>query len=411
MSVLPDTGNRAERPPSASVRSNRLTGMPVDLAAYPCSTITNSRFRNLDLPRLDRFYLPGALTDLMDEPPIETSEFVEDDNRGAILPESVATLDGVEFYLSVKGVGSTVDPYSWRRLDRAYAADLTEDPAVRERLRRHPSTESDRMITGEVWLRGSPYGGQGLDHATTALHVSERADLTSLAGFLLAPVVKICRLPEALEARLRTIYWYRKYRGPFVQELRLVPSNVRIYFHGRSTLGENARHIFDLFSIDSSTRALLFETNFVRSTVAMLTLFARSMSFDPARGQYVGLDFDDVWLDKDAVLAPSGAAYFVDLEGIVERALDKAMILEKIEDQVHRSLYELTFAYEQIEAERQRRFGTGGTRKGHFEGVLREALKNDPFVQVQSDGGNVDLFILNACDEESFYTTFRALDA
>lgn len=385
--------------------------MPLELAAYPCSTITNARFRNLNLPQLDRFYLPRAMTDLMDGPPVETSEFIEDDNRGAILPESVATLDGTEFYLSVKGVGSTVDPYSWRRLDRAYAAELSEDPAVRERLRRHPATESDRMITGEVWLRGSPYGGQGLDHATTALHVSERADLTSLAGFLLAPVLKICRLPEVLEARLRTIYWYRTYRGPFVQELRLVPSNVRIYFHGRSTVGQNARHIFDLFSIDSSARALVFETNFVRSTVAMLTLFARSMAFDSARGKYVGLDFDDVWLDKDAVLAPTGAAYFVDLEGIVERALDKDMIREKIEDQVHRSLYELTFAYEQIEAERQRRFGTGGTRKGHFEGVLREALKSDPFVQVQSDGGNLDLRILNACDEESFYTTFRALDA
>jgi len=389
----------------------KLRGMALELAAYPGECITNRRFQGFDLARMECFYLPRALTSLVETAPVETKEFIEDDNRGAILPESVATFDGTEFFLSVKGVGSTIDPYSWRTLDRTYAADLSDDPGVQERLRRQPAEASDRIITGEVWLRGSPYGGQGLDHATTALKVSERANLTSVAGFLIAPVVKVCLLPETLETQLRSIHWYRKYRGRMVQELRLVPSNVRIYFHGKSTVGHDIRHIFDLFSIDSNARALRFETNFVRSTVAMLTLFARTMAFDGSRGKYVGLDFDDVWLDKDAVLAPDGAAYFVDLEGIVELALDKDMVREKIEDQVHRSLYELTFAYEQIEGERCRRFGTGGSRKGHFEGVLREALKADPFVHVQSAGGNLDLLIQNGCDEESFYTKFRAVDA
>jgi hypothetical protein len=176
-------------------------------------------------------------------------------------------------------------------------------------------------------------------------------------------------------------------------------------------VGQNVRHIFDLFSIESNAQALRFETNFVRTTVAMLTLFARTLTFDTVRGKYVGLDFDDVWLDKDAVLAPDGAAYFVDLEGIVEVALDKDMIREKIEDQVHRSLYELTFAYEQIEGERRRRFGAGGSRKGHFEGVLRESLRDDPFVQVEANDGNVDLLIQNSLEEEHFYTKFRAVDA
>jgi hypothetical protein len=411
MSAQPTATDPRYGPSRIRAGQLQLSGMPLELAAYPGECITNPRFKNFNLARLERYYLPPALTDLPEEMPLETLEFIEDDNRGAILPQSIATLDGAEFFLSVKGVGSTVDPYSWRPLDRTYAAELSEDPVVQERLRRHPATDSDRMITGEVWLRGSPYGGQGMDHAMTALKVSERADLTSVAGFLIAPVVKICRLPAPLEAQLRSIYWYRKYRGPFVQELRLVPSNVRIYFHGRTTVGQNARHIFDLFSVDSSARALQFETNFVRSTVAMLTLFARTMTYDSSRGKYVGLDFDDVWLDKDAVLAPTGAAYFVDLEGIVELALDKDMIREKVEDQVHRSLYELTFAYEQIEGERRRRFGSGGSRKGHFEGVLREALKSDPFVQVESEGGNVDLLIQNACEEESFYMKFRAVDA
>jgi hypothetical protein len=388
----------------------RLAGMPLELAAYPGQCLTNPRFQSFDLARLERFYLPQALRGLWEETPVEIREFVEDDNRGAILPESVVTLDGTEFFLSVKGVGSVIDPYSWRTLDRSYAAELSDDPSVRARLLRQPAEPSDRIITGEVWLRGSPYGGQGLDHAMTALKVSERADLTSVAGFRIAPIVKVCLLPEKLEEQLRSIHWYRKYRGRMVQELRLVPSNIRIYFHGKSTVGNNVRHIFDLYGVDSNARALRFETNFVRSTVAMLTLFARTMTLDTHRGKFVGLDFDDVWLDKDAVLAPDGTAYFVDLEGIVELALDKDMIREKIEDQVHRSLYELTFAYEQIEGERSRRFGTGGSHKGHFEGVLREALKSDPFVRVRSEGKNLDLEIRNNCQEESLFTTFRAVD-
>jgi hypothetical protein len=388
----------------------RLTGLPLSLNAYRAESRTNQRFDGCDLSVLDRFYLPTSLAGLWDDPPAETCEFIEDDNRGAVGPEPVATLDGQAFYLSVKGVGSTVDPYSWRRLDRGYAAELTRDAEVGERLRRTPVDGVDRVITGELWLRGSPYGGQGWEHARTAIRVSEMADLTSINGFRLAPVVKVCFLPDSLAERLRGIYWYRQYRGRFVQELRLVPSNVRIYFHARNTVGNNVAHVFDLFSIDTNERALQFEVNFVRTTVAMLTLFARTMTPDPSSGTYRGLDFHDVWLDKDAVVAADGSVFFVDLEGIDEVTVARDGVQEKLEDQVYRSLYELTFAYEQIERERARRFGEVADRKGHFEEVLRAAVREDPFVGLRSEGPNLELVIRNKGQEESLYTRFQAVD-
>ncbi|MGC2789284.1 MAG: hypothetical protein WA547_04425 [Thermoplasmata archaeon] len=388
----------------------KLAGLPLELAGYRGESITNRQFVEFDLTRMDRYYLPRALTTLVDQPPTEWWEFIEDDNRGAVSPHSIATLDGKEFFLSVKGVGSTLDPYSWRSLDRAYAAELTGEPAVRERLQREPANGSDRIITGELWLRGSPYGGQGLEHARTALRVSETADLTSIGGFLIAPVVKICLLPLELEEQLRSIHWYRHYRGRMVQELRLVPSNIRIYFHAKNTVGNNVANVFDLFSIDSNDRALRFETNFVRSGMAMLTLFARTLTRDDAAGNYRGLDFHDVWLDKDAVVAPNGAVYFVDLEGIEEIAVDRAAVKEKIEDQIYRSLYELTFAYEALERERARRFGDGGARKPHFEGILRAALRDDRFVRVREDGPHRVLEIQTKCQEESLVTRFPAVD-
>lgn len=388
----------------------RPTGRPVLLGSYAAESLSNAQFERFDLSRWNRIFLPPAVQELMDEPPLETQTFLEDDNRGAILPDPVATLDGTDFFLSVKGVGSTTDPYSWRPLDREYAAQLCRDPSVRDRLRRHPTAVGDRIVTGEVWLRGSPYGGQGLDHATTALRISERANLTSLAGFRIAPTVKVTLFPPELERRIRTIRWYREYRGRIVQEIRLVPSNVRIYFHARNTVGTSVRHVFTLFRIDSNAKAHRFEIAFVRSTVAMLTLFARTLRYDAVRDRYLGFDFDDVWLDKDAVVAPDGTAYFVDLEGIVERALEKDQVAEKIDDQVHRSLYELTFAYEQIETERVRQFGGGESRTGHFETVLREALRGDPYVDVESGRSHLDLLIRNPCQDESLVTRFRAVD-
>ena len=338
-------------------------------------------------------------------------EAIEDDNRSAILPLPVATLDGLPFYLSIKGVGSNVEPFSHRRLTGASAAEITDDLDVRQRLRSRTGESLGGIISGEVWLRGSPYGGQGWPHATTALRVSERAHLTDLAGFRIAPVVKVAFLPEALADRLRGIHWYRKYRDRFVQELRLVPSNVRIYFQARSTVGNDPGHVFDQFGIDSPGKAHAFELNFVRSGLAVLTLFARTLgpAADPTR--FSGLDFQDVWLDKDAVIAPDGTIFFVDLEGIDTVSVDRSGVREKIEDQIFRSLYEFMFAYEQIEQERARRFGPSGSRKRTFEALVVDAVRDDPFLRVRHDPSGLLLRVLPGRDEESLSFDFPLVDA
>jgi hypothetical protein len=387
-----------------------LTGHHVPLLAFPAETITNRNFERFDLAGLDRYFLPPTLAPLADGPEDEVLDAIEDDNRSAILPEPIATLDGLPFYLSVKGVGSTVDPFALRRLDDAYATELTDDPEVRERLSRLSGDRPGGVITGELWLRGSPYGGQGLPHAMTALRVSERADLTSIEGFRIAPVVKIAFLPRTVEARLRSIHWYRKYRDRLVQELRLVPSNVRVYFHSRSTIGNDPAHVFDLFSIDSAAKAHGFVTRFVQSGMALLTLFARTLAWDAPRGRYSGLDFQDVWLDKDAVIAPDGTVFFVYLEGIDTVPVERDGVREKIEDQIFRSLYEFMFAYEQIDGERSRRFGAAGSRKRRFESIVVESLRGDPFVRTREDARGLTLQVRNRAGEESLWFDFPLVD-
>jgi hypothetical protein len=387
-----------------------IDGSPVELFAYRAETITNRQFRMFDLDRWDRFYLPATLAPLVDGPPVERAPFVEDDNRSAIRPEPALTLDGQHFYLSVKGIGSCVDPFSVRPLDRTFALELSDDAGVRSRLAVPQPECTGGFITGELWLRGSPYGGQGLPHAMTALKVSERADVTNLAGFRIAPLVKIALLPSELEDRLRSIHWYRKFRGRMVQELRLVPSNVRIYFNARSTVGNNIAQVFDRFGVDTPARAHAFEVQFVRSGIAMLTLFARTMQRDPSRGKWTGLDFQDVWLDKDAVLAPDGTAFFVDLEGIEPVSIEPSDVSEKFEDQIYRSLYEFMFAFEQIAHERRRRFGDPGSRKRHFESIVEVALAQDPFVRVRHDPTGLQMEVRGPGGDESLIYRFPLVD-
>src|SRR5579864_8414457 len=293
----------------------KLNGLPLNLNSYGVAEfITNKHFRQFQMPEFETLYLPESMRPFTDLNPLDTKDLLVDDNRGAVLPSPSLTMDGTDFHLSIKGVGSGTSPFSSRVLGKAEICDVLKDSSLRDRIVKSEE-KAPRYITGELWLRGSPYGGQGLQHATTSMRVSEAADLTSIHGFRIAPLVKIVFLPESLENQVKKIYWYRRFRGRIVQETRLVPSNVRIYFHSGSTIGGNVGSVFELFRIDTNDKALVFLKNFVKSGIAYLTLFVRSLRNNPD-GTFTGLDFYDVWLDKDAVLAPDGTIYFVDLEGL-----------------------------------------------------------------------------------------------
>ena len=235
------------------------------------------------------------------------------------------------------------------------------------------------------------------------------ADLTSIHGFRVAPLVKILFLHETLENEIKKIYWYRRFRGRMVQEARLVPSNVRIYFHSGSTIGGNIGSVFDLFEIDENDKALDFLKNFVKSGIAFLTLFTRSIKSNED-GTFSGLDFYDVWLDKDAVLAPDGTIYFVDLEGLEWITIGREKVREKIDDQIYRSLYEFIYAYEQIERERSARFGDVTDRKVQFEHLLIEALKDDEVIQLAREGESLELVVGNVLGEQSVIGKFPIID-
>lgn len=201
-----------------------------------------------------------------------------------------------------------------------------------------------------------------------------------------------------------------------VQETRLIPSNIRVYFHSDWTVGDDTGELFDFFRIDNNDKAMNFLKNFVRSGIAILTLFVRSV-VDNGNGTYSGLDFYDVWLDKDAVLAPDGTIFWADLEGLQaitiggkDRADLEFNIEEKMEHQIYRSLYEFMYAYEQIERERVKRFNHTTDRKTQFEYLLKDALKDDEVVELSRSPDTLELVIGNILGEETLTKRFTILD-
>ena len=400
--------------------SIKLRGVPIELNTYEgAGTVTNKYFQSFKMPEFEKLYLPDSVKPFTDADPIGTKELLIDDNRSAVSREPYMTIDGTDFYLSVKGIGSTTSPFSRQLFKKEEICSLLKNQRVKDRINNAKEKEKfPRYLTGELWSRGCPYGSQGLEFASIAMKAAEMSDAstTSIHGFRIAPLVKIVKLPKSLQEEITQVYWYRRFRQQMVQEARLIPSNVRIYFHSDWTVGDDTGELFDFFHIDNNDKALDFMKNFVKSGIAILTLFVRSMR-NNENGTYSGLDFYDVWLDKDAVLAPDGTIFWADLEGLQkitiggkDRAELEFSIEENMEHQIYRSLYELMYAYEQIERERTKRFGHVTDRKIQFEYLLRDALKDDEVVDLHRSPHSLELVIGNVLGEEKLTKNFTILD-
>jgi hypothetical protein len=399
----------------------QLRGMPITLNVYDgAGTMTNKYFGSFTMPEFERIYLPDSVKPFSDAEPRGTRTLLIDDNRSAVGREPSTTIDGTDFYFSVKGIGSTTSPFSRQLLRKEEICSLLKNSTVKDRIMnaREKDMKFPRYLTGELWSRGCPYGSQGLEFASIAMKATEMSDAstTSIHGFRIAPLVKIVKLPGSLQKEVTQVYWYRRFNQEMVQETRLLPSNVRIYFHSDWTIGDDTGELFDFFRIEDNDRAMVFLTNFVRSGIAILTLFVRSMSHN-ADGTYRGLDFYDVWLDKDAVLAPDGTIFWADLEGLQaitiggkDRSELEFNIEENMEHQIYRSLYEFMYAYEQIERERVRRFGHATDRKLQFEYLLKDALRDDEVVGLHRSQDKLELVIGNILGEEKLVKNFTILD-
>jgi len=255
----------------------KLRGIPISLNQYEgAGTTTNKYFQRFQMQEFERIYLPDSVRPFTEADPIGVKELLIDDNRSAVSREPCMAIDGVDFYFSVKGIGSTTSPFSRQLFKKEEISSLLKSDNLRMRIANVKEKEMryPRYLTGELWSRGCPYGSQGLEFASIAMKAAEMSDssTTSIHGFRIAPLVKIVKLPKALQDKVTEVYWYRRFRQEMVQETRLIPSNVRIYFHSDWTIGDDTGELFDFFRIDNNEKAMSFLRNFVKSGIAILTL-------------------------------------------------------------------------------------------------------------------------------------------
>ncbi len=362
--------------------------------------IGDPRFRSFWADLEPSPFVPPVLWKLGGSPPGTPVSGVRDDNRSALLPDRRFVIRGKEFLAAVKGCGAAVDAYENVPLTSDRARTIARDAALAASpLLADGATPG--FVTGERWFGNTPYGGQAPDNAAIGFLTSLRAKDAAINGFSICPIVALVRLPDALARIASSFFWYRRYEGEYWQEVRLMPSNVRLYFHSPVTFGVDTSRALSLFGITSFEDAERFLENLARSALAALTLYARTLRHD-GRGGYAGLAYHDVWLDKDAVIAPDGTMHFADLEGIEEvRAEDPASVREEVGRQFHRNVYEATYALEALAWDVDRRwraFRTPAERRRWILEVLERACVADPFVAVDRRGERLLVTVEPAVD-------------
>ena len=113
----------------------KLKGLPLNLNTYEASEVlTNKHFQEFKMPEFERIHLPESMTPFTDITPLGTKEFIIDDNRGAVSTLPSLKMDGTDFYLSIKGVGSTTSPFSHQLFGKTEICSLLKDSTLKERI-------------------------------------------------------------------------------------------------------------------------------------------------------------------------------------------------------------------------------------------------------------------------------------
>jgi hypothetical protein len=377
----------------------------LDLVRLTDGTVTvgNPAFEHLWTDGLAGAYVPPLLWSLAGRPPGAPARGIRDDNRSALLPEHRVLVGEQEYVVAVKGCGARYDAFQPRKFSAGVLREICHDPSVRQALE---SVEEDvpSFLVGERWWGYAPYGGQAADNALISLLASLRTETDQIAGFHICPVVAVVQLPTRVAEIASRFYWMRRYDGAYWQEIRLMPSNVRLYFHSPLTLGVDPARVLALYRLDSMERCAAFLENLLASALAATTLLARTLRYDAERGRYSGLDFFEVYLDKDSVIAENGTLHFADLEGVEAFYGENTdAVKERIFGQYYQNIYEASYAVEAVARATWRALGVTASdadrRRWTLE-RLERAVAGDPYLRVDRDGDRLTLRVEPAVDAD-----------
>jgi len=316
---------------------------------------------------------------------------VRDENRNAIIPEKIIEIRGKILYLSVKGCGAYEDMFFGGKLDRSKIQNACRDSKYINKI--ETLSTGLGFIMGESWMGESPYGAQGYINGFDELKFSRIAELDSINGAYICPSVAVIKLPKEIEEVAKKFFWFRTYNDHFYQVLRLLPSNIRLYFES-SHLIANPSSIFRLFEIDTIEKVEDFELNFIKSGIALLTLYTRSAVIEG--NEIKGIYYQDVWLDKDCVVAPNGTIHFADIEGFIWKKVPIDEYKDTQKKEWQKLVYEFLYALVQIDSYRhllEERQISWQKQREELALLIYEALNKDFFTYVENINENLTITI------------------
>ena len=307
-----------------------------------------------------------------------TYDTVPDGNRGAVLPSVQVELHGRTYIVGLKGVGARFPMYGDGPLDSLGFKGHT--------------------FTSESWFGESPWGAMSLKACQDDSAVTELMGPDGIDGFHICPMVRANPLPGWVMEAARPKFWYRRLNGPapYYQQVRLMPSDVRLFYQSEAALGPRTSRVLEGFKVQGPEGLDSFIDNYIRSGMAALTLLARTVR-EHGTWSHAALDFDDVWLDKDSVIAPDGAIFFADIEGLDWVPLrDEAEATKRLTKQFDRNFYEFMYGLDRLMNERVRvseRSVDRESRRQELAARFELALAKDRFLSLERDAHHLDAII------------------
>jgi hypothetical protein len=323
---------------------------------------------------------------------------IKDENRNAIVPGCSTEIDGRTYWLSIKGCGAQEDMFFGGEFTREKIAAACHDPALLPKVRGlHEPVRG--FIMSETWMGESPYGAQGEDNARDGFEFSAlcNGNGMSINGAYICPTIALVPLAGPIEDAAKQFYWFRPHPGRYYQELRLVPSNTRLYFESPHVLSADPDATFELLGVTTPRAAQRFEINFIRSGIAILSLFARSCRVRDGGG-LEGLAFHDVWFDKDAIVAPDGTIHFADIEGLQWHQIPADRFSEVQRHDWDELAFEFLYALIRVDSHRAALEGIHVPWPKQRESIstfLHIALDRDPFAYPRLSGNDLNVVVEN----------------
>lgn len=221
--------------------------------------------------------------------------------------DKLIEIDNQEFKINIKGSSARFNGVERFYFQRDKIKNARQRMIIAKMLLENGYID---IISDSDYGDDAPHGGQNYLYASDALELSD-GTFSKKLGMHICPVLMATKLDKKYVIKIGRGMW--NYKGEYGQDIRLVPSNIRV----QKIETDTGIHDLDekyLEKVESDKEE--FKQNLITSFVKATFLSFRTLrkTEDEKYSTYLYENVDPL---KDGNIAGNGTLYFSDLEGIV----------------------------------------------------------------------------------------------